>query len=81
MPLGSFALVDGLEPQLLHELPEALPAALKVPSAWWPSPLNCQKPEVLGNGSLLFPCISPRPGRYWALGDAAGSLGHRQQSA
>lgn len=59
MLLGSFALVGGLEGQLLRELPEVLPGALKALSTWWPVSPNRRKPEVLGNGSWLFPCISP----------------------
>lgn len=59
MLLGSFALVGGLEGQLLHELPEVLPGTLKAFSTWWPVSPNHQKPEVLGNSSLLFPCIPP----------------------
>ena len=59
MLLGSFTLVGGLEGQSLRELPEVLPGALKALSTWWPVSPSYQKPEVLGNGSLLFPCIRP----------------------
>lgn len=72
MLLG-FSALGGLAQQSPHMLPGALPTALKVPTTWWPRPLNSRMLEDLGNGSLVFPCISSRLGSTGTSREAAGS--------